>query len=82
MKQVYPFTASEVGMRNAWDINLKVKQFYSFKCHFLDCKTPLTDSQNRILDSKPMSMGEFKHLTNMMFLTRKTHNELYKNYSF
>lgn len=62
MKPVHLFTASEIGMRNAWDINLKVKPFYFFKWHFLDFKAPLTDSQNRILDSKPMSMREFSFL--------------------
>ena len=62
MRQVHPFTVSKISMRNAWDINLKVKPFYFFKWHFLDFKAPLTDSQNRILDSKPMSMDEFSSL--------------------
>ena len=84
MKQVNLFVVPNTIMRNSKTISLELNAFFLFSLEssFINSKTPLTDSQNRILDSKPMSMDEFERLMDdMMFLTRKTHNELHKNYN-
>ncbi len=39
-----------------------VGTYFDIYREFSNSKAPLTDSQNRILDSKPMSMGEFARL--------------------
>lgn len=82
MKLVSPKLPHSVWKENRLEFNFHIfidntfGKFEKFKSH-------LTDSQNRILDSKPMSMEEFELLmVDMNFLIGKTNNELYKNYNY
>lgn len=62
MKPVHPIAAYATRMSNDWAMRLTIQQdfLFRFKWEFLDSKAPLTDSQNRILDSKPMSLYDFQ----------------------
>lgn len=62
MKQVHPFTAREIEMFNTWTMKLETERSLLFETllDFNSYKAPISDLQNRILDSKPMSLNDFQ----------------------